>query len=208
MTSSSGNIRGLVHSAVLGDRSAIEQLLVYFRPQLRRMIAVRMDTRLRARLDPSDVVQIVLAHAAANIAAFARPAEEFFAWLRQLAWDELSRLHRDHVATQKRSVAREQQEWAARSMEESMVRLADQLAAKQLGPCSQLVHQELRARVRAALQQLTEQDREVLALRFLEQLSISDAATALGLSEGAIKSRQFRAIDRLGRLLRDMEGRP
>ncbi|MBA3484576.1 MAG: sigma-70 family RNA polymerase sigma factor [Pirellulales bacterium] len=58
--------------------------------------------------------------------------------------------------------------------------MADQLAVKQLGPCSQVVHQELRARVRAALEQLAEQDREVLVLSFLEQLSISDAAAALG----------------------------
>jgi RNA polymerase sigma-70 factor (ECF subfamily) len=159
-------------------------------------------------LDPSDVVQIVLAHAMANISSFTRPAEEFFAWLRQLAWDELSRLHRDHISTRKRSVAREEQKWTVRAMDESMVRLADQLAAKQLGPGSQLIHQELRARVRAAFQQLNAQDREVLVLRFLEQLSISDTAAALGVSEAAIKSRQFRAIDRLGKMLGNAEGEP
>lgn len=207
MTSSSGDIGPLVSRAIKGDRPAIDQLLHYFRPQLRRMIAVRMDTRLKARLDPSDVVQIVLAQAAVKIAVFARPTEEFFAWLRQLAWDELSRLYRDHVITQKRSVALEHQDWTARAMEESMVLLADRLAANQLGPGSQVVQQELRARVRTALEQLAVQDREVLVMRFLEQLSITETATALGLSEAAIKSRQFRAIDRLGRLLGHGEGR-
>jgi RNA polymerase sigma-70 factor, ECF subfamily len=196
MTSSPQNLGLLIQRAIKGDRPAIDQLLLHFRPQLRRMIAVRMDTRLRARLDPSDIVQIVLAHAAASMATFERPAEEFFPWLRQMAWDELSRLHRDHVTTQKRSVTLEQRQWFAQATDESMARLADQLAAKQLGPRSQAVHRELRARVRAALEQLAVQDREVLVLRFLEQLSITDTAAALGLSEAAVKSRQFRAVDR------------
>ncbi|RIK74920.1 MAG: hypothetical protein DCC67_15945 [Planctomycetota bacterium] len=206
MTSSSLDVARLVRLAIAGDRPAVNQLLVHFRPQLHRMIAVRMDSRLRARLDPSDVVQIVLAHAAASIATSQRPAEDFYLWLRQMAWDELARLHRDHLATQKRSVTLEQQEWAARTAEESMVRLADQLAAKQLGPSSQAVHRELRTRVREAVEQLAAQDSEVLVLRFLEQLSVSETAAALGLSVAAVKSRQFRAVARLGKLLEGLEG--
>jgi DNA-directed RNA polymerase specialized sigma24 family protein len=47
-------------------------------------------------------------------------------------------------------------------------------------------------------------------LRFLEQLNITDTAAALGISESAVKSRQFRAIERLGKLLSDLrtEGQP
>jgi RNA polymerase sigma-70 factor, ECF subfamily len=203
MNPSSAETRQLVFQAIGGDRSAIEQLLAQFRPQLRRMVAVRMDSRLKARFDPSDVVQSVLAEAAQKMVAFEKPPEQFYPWLRQLAWDELARLHRDHIRTKKRSVSREEDDWRGRAADESMLQLADRLATQQLGPGSRLVHKELRTRVRAALAQLAPQDREVLVLRFLEQLNITDTAAALAITEAAVKSRQFRAIERLGKLLQD-----
>jgi RNA polymerase sigma-70 factor (ECF subfamily) len=204
MNPSSADTRRLVVRAIDGDRSAIEELLACYRPQLRRMVAVRMDSRLRARFDPSDVVQIVLAEAAQKMVSFQHAPEQFYPWLRQLAWDELARLHRDHIRTKRRSVSREADDWQGQAADESMMQLADHLAVQQLGPGSRLVHKELRARVRAALDQLAPQDREVLMLRFLEQLGISDTAVALGISESAVKSRQFRAIERLGKLLSDL----
>jgi RNA polymerase sigma-70 factor (ECF subfamily) len=210
MNPSSADTRRLVMRAIAGDRTAIDELLAVYRPQLVRMVAVRMDSRLKARFDPSDVVQSVLAEAAQKMVSFQNPPEQFYPWLRQLAWDELARLHRDHIRTKKRSVAREEDDWQARAADESMLQLADRLAAQQLGPGSRLIHKELRTRVRTALTQLAPQDREVLVLRFLEQLGISDTAAALGITESAVKSRQFRAIERLGKLLSDLrtEGQP
>ena len=204
MNPSSAETRRLITRALQGDRQSIEELLAHYRPQLRRMVAVRMDSRLKARLDPSDIVQTVLAEAAQKMVAFQQEPEQLFPWLRQLAWDELARLHRDHIRTKKRSVSREEDDWQGHAADESMMQLADRLATQQLGPGSRLVHKELRTRVRAALDQLAPQDREVLVLRFLEQLDISDTAAALGISESAVKSRQFRAIERLGKLLSDL----
>jgi RNA polymerase sigma-70 factor (ECF subfamily) len=204
MNPSSADTARLVRRAVQGDRRAIDELLSQYRPQLRRMVAVRMDSRLKARFDPSDIVQSVLAEAAQKMVAFRQPPEHFYPWLRQLAWDELARIHRDHIRTKKRSVSREQDDWQGRVADESMLQLADRLAAQQLGPGSRLMQKELRSRVRAAIEQLPPQDREVLVLRFLEQLNVSDTAAALGISESAVKSRQFRAVERLGKLLADL----
>jgi RNA polymerase sigma-70 factor (subfamily 1) len=204
MNPSSAHAGRLVLRAIGGDRSAIDELLAHFRPQLRQMVAVRMDSRLRARFDPSDVVQSVLAEAAQKMVAFQKSPEQFYPWLRQLAWDELARLHRDHIRTKKRSVSREEEDWRGRAADESMLQLAERLATQQLGPGSRLVRKELRTRVRAALAELAPADREVLVLRFLEQLGISDTAAALGISEAAVKSRQFRAVERLGKLLHDL----
>jgi RNA polymerase sigma-70 factor (ECF subfamily) len=210
MNPSSAETRRLIVRALQGDRQSIEELLAHYRPQLRRMVAVRMDSRLKARLDPSDIVQSVLAEAAQKMVAFQQEPEQFFPWLRQLAWDELARLHRDHIRTKKRSISREEDDWRGQAADESMMQLADRLATQQLGPGSRLIHKEMRTRVRAALDQLAPQDREVLVLRFLEQLDISDTAAALAISESAVKSRQFRAIERLGKLLSDLrtEGQP
>jgi RNA polymerase sigma-70 factor (ECF subfamily) len=205
MDFSSAQTRKLVVRAIAGSRSAVEQLLVECRPHLRRMVAVRMDSRLKARLDPSDVVQTVLAEAAHKMVTFQQSPEQFFAWLRQLAWDELARLRRDHIHVQKRSVTREQNEWQGQVADDSMNELAERLAAQQLGPGSRLVHKEIRARVQAALAMLAPADREILVLRFLEHLDLDSAASALGITVAAVKSRQFRAVDRLGNLLRDLQ---
>jgi RNA polymerase sigma-70 factor, ECF subfamily len=204
MNPSSVETRRLVVRAIDGERSALDELLAHYRPQLRRMIAVRMDSRLKARFDPSDVVQMVLAEVAHKMVSFPNTPDQFYRWLRQLAWDELARLHRDHVRTKKRSVSREDDDWRNRVADESMVQLAEHLASQQLGPGSRLVRKELRTRVQLALAELGQQDREVLVLRFLEQLNTSDTAAALGISESAVKSRQFRAIERLGKLLSDL----
>jgi DNA-directed RNA polymerase specialized sigma24 family protein len=108
------------------------------------MVAMRMDARLKARFDPSDVAQSVLAEVAQKMVSFQQPPDRFYPWLRQLAWDELARLHRDHVRTKKRSISREQHDWHTHTADESMLQLADHLASRQLGPSSQLVRKELR----------------------------------------------------------------
>ena len=60
------------------------------------------------------------------------------------------------------------------------------------------------ARVQAALAQLAARDRELLVLRHLEQMPTRDVAAVLDLSEGAIKMRQLRALERLRALLDDL----
>jgi RNA polymerase sigma-70 factor (ECF subfamily) len=49
--------------------------------------------------------------------------------------------------------------------------------------------------------QLSERDREVLLLRYLEQLSTAEVAAVLDISEAAVKARHVRALDHLRGLL-------
>lgn len=58
-----------------------------------------------------------------------------------------------------------------------------------------------RARVGQAFDRLSARDREVLALRYMEQLSTRDAGVVLGISEAAFTKRHVRAIRRLRELL-------
>nr|HID14179.1 sigma-70 family RNA polymerase sigma factor [Anaerolineae bacterium] len=55
------------------------------------------------------------------------------------------------------------------------------------------------------LQMLTDDQQQVIILRFIEDLSIAEVAQVLGKSKGAVKSLQHRALRRLGRLLRTDE---
>ena len=83
----------------------------------------------------------------------------------------------------------------------SSLLLAEQLVDTGIGPSGQLLRKELRARVRAALDGLPAQDREILLMRHVEQLKVSEIAALLRLSEGAVKMRRLRAIQKLRELL-------
>ena len=79
--------------------------------------------------------------------------------------------------------------------------LANRLIAGGTSPSRHAVREELQDRVRAALDELNPRDREVLVLRFLEQLSTAEAAAVLGIGEAALSSRLVRALARFQALL-------
>jgi RNA polymerase sigma-70 factor (ECF subfamily) len=192
----------LLRRVAQGDASAQGALLERHRDRLRHLIVLRLDRRLRARIDPSDVIQETLAESAQKLAAYVRDRPlPFYPWLRRLAWERLMRLHRWHLRTRKRNIEREQVGLPLPN--ESAVQLADRLAWRGSSPSARLLRDERRDRVQAALASLSEGDREVLVLRYLEHLSTREIAAILGLAESSVKTRQLRALRRLGDLLGD-----
>lgn len=207
MTAQVPNTEELLQAASGGDAAAREQLLARHRERLRRMVAVRIDTRLAARVDPSDVVQEALIEADRKLDVYMRERPvSFYPWLRRLAWERLVKLHERHVQARKRSVLREEPGILALP-EDSAVLLAHRLAVGGTSPSHDLVRKELQERARVALARLSVADREVLVLRYLEQLPTAEIAAVLGIGESAVKMRHRRALDRLSRLLGE-EGEP
>ena len=189
----------LIEQARGGDEAARRALLARHRDRLRRMVAARLDPRISARVDPSDVVQEALAAAAVLLSEYlATQPVPFYPWLRRLAWERLVKLHRWHITTGKRTVAREV---APELPDGSVNALARVILADTTSPSGQAVRKELRGRVRAALDKLGERDREVLILRYLEQLPVAEIAAIMGSTTGAIKVRHLRALERLRALL-------
>ena len=151
------------------------------------MVAVRLDRRLAARVDPSDVVQEALAEADRHLYDYLRDRPlPFYPWLRQFAWERLSQAASPPLEARRRSVAREED--GRRPLpDESVVQLAHRLVASGTSPSRHVIRDELRDRVRAALAELTPRDREVLVLRYLEELRRPRSAAVLGISEGAVR---------------------
>src|SRR3954462_11735181 len=134
-----------------GDDRARDLLLERHRARLKTMIAVRMERRLQARVDPSDVVQEVLHEAAGHLDGYLKErALPFAAWLREIAWKRLVDLRRKHIGAGKRSILREQS-FDPGLPDESAVALADRLVASASSPSKKLLDEELRTRVREAL---------------------------------------------------------
>jgi RNA polymerase sigma-70 factor (ECF subfamily) len=190
----------LIERAGQGDPAACQQLLTRHRERLRLMVALRMDARLSARVDPSDIVQEALGDAARHLDDFLRHRPlPFYLWLRKLAWERLIHAQRHHILAKRRSVDREEPH-APALPDESALALADRLIASSTSPSRRLIRDEQRQRLFTALAGLGENDREVLVLRYLEGLSNPEIASVLGTSTGAVMTRHTRALARLRKL--------
>jgi RNA polymerase sigma-70 factor (ECF subfamily) len=207
MTKASGKVDTdwLVEQARNGNAEAKKGLFERHRPRLRQMVSLRLDPRLAARVDPSDVVQEALAAAIPRFDEFLRDRPlPFYPWLRQFAWDCLLQLHRRHVTARRRSVTREEV-WEPGLSAESVLRLSERLLSRGSSPSDNLIRQELRDRLQAALAKLSPNDREILVMRNLEQMPAAEIAAVLGLKEGTVRVRHLRALERL-RVLLDLDG--
>lgn len=68
---------------------------------------------------------------------------------------------------------------------------------------TQVVRNQQVTRMRAALQQLTPLQQQVIVLRFLEEMSIRETADITGKTEGAVKALQYRGLNSLRRMLEE-----
>jgi RNA polymerase sigma-70 factor (ECF subfamily) len=194
---------GLIRRAASGDGAAGEQLLNRHRDRLRRMVAVRLDRRVAARVDPSDVVQEALGEAAQKLPRYLRdPKVAFYPWLRRIAALRLLQIHRRHIQVKKRTVRAEEPPYVPLP-DESVSDLADRLAASGTSPSDRVSQREQRDRVRAALAALADRDREILVMMYLEQLTSQEIAEVLGITSDAVRMRHMRALRRIRQLLEE-----
>ena len=81
--------------------------------------------------------------------------------------------------------------------------LVDHLVDSDTTPGHDLVREERRQRVRDALKQLSPPDREILVMRYLEDLTFPEIAAILEIGESAAKMRHLRAIEKIRSVLKD-----
>jgi RNA polymerase sigma-70 factor (ECF subfamily) len=166
------------------------------------MVQVRMDRRLQGRLNPSDVLQEAFLEVSKALAEYLRnPAIPFFLWLRMITGRKLHTLHRHHLGTHARDAGREVSLHQGALPQASSESLAAQLLGRFTSPSQAAVRAELQIRVQEALNSMDPLDREVLALRHFEQLTNSEIAQVLHISEGAASNRFVRALERLKNIL-------
>ena len=191
-----------------GDQLALGELFARHRPQLRRMVDLRLDPRLAARVDPSDVLQEAYVDALARHGHyFAKPGGSFYVWLRLIVGQRLIDLHRHHVTARMRGADREQAA-AARpaGATATSLSLARHLVAQMDSPSQVARRGEALAQVQAALEGLDEVDREILTLRHFEELTNNEVAELLGLEKAAASNRYVRALGRLRNALATVPG--
>lgn len=188
----------LVQQAAGGDQHAWTLLLTRHRERLRCLVAVRMDRRLKGRIDPSDVIQEAFLAAAKQLPAYAsKPEMSFYLWLRWLTGQRLIEQHRRHLGARAREANREISLYHGAFPETTSADLAAAFLGRMSTPSQAAIRIERTIKLQEALNSLEPVDREILALRHFEQLSNGEAAEVLGLDKSAASKRYARALVRL-----------
>lgn len=207
MTNNSAETNRLLDRARAGDRVALNELLTRHRPRLRRMVDLRLDRRLQARIDASDVIQEAYAEVARRLDDYlSAPSYPLFLWLRLIVGERLLKLHRHHLGTQMRDAGMEVSIYRGALPEASSAALAALLLGKHTSPTQAAVRAERMIRLQEALNTLDAIDREVLSLRHFEEMSLAETALSLGIEESAAAKRYIRALKRLKATLAGMPG--
>jgi RNA polymerase sigma-70 factor (ECF subfamily) len=207
MENNSAETVRLLERARAGDQDALNALFARHRERLRRMVEMRLDWRLQARIDASDVIQEAHLEVTTRLGEYLRaPRLPFFLWLRLVVGERLTKLHRQHLGAQMRAAGREVSLYREALPEASSAALAAQLLGKHTSPTQAAVRAERMLRLQEALNTLDPVDREVLSLRHFEELTRAETARVLGIEEPAAAKRYLRALKRLKEILAGMPG--
>ena len=195
--SDSTETRRLLDQVRAGDRPALNKLFTRHRAYLRQVIELRWDRKLRSRLDPDDVLQETQMEAIQLMDDYlSRRPMPFRLWLRKTAQNRLYALWRQHGAAARRAVGRE-----IALLNRSSQLLAQQLLARGPSPSQQVSGRELAERVRQAIAQLPEADRDLVLMRNFDGLSNQEIGFLLDMEPATVSKRHGRALVRLHKIL-------
>lgn len=199
------DIGALLAAFRAGSSPAGDALLRRFEPWLRLLARTQLESRFRAKFDPSDIVQQTLLEAVRAFPGFRGTQEpEFAAWLRSILGHVLAHEIRRHQGTQKRDLNREVS--FDQELTDASQRLGDLLPADATSPSQAAARGDRERQLARVLERLPEDYRTVLVLRHLEGLSHDEIATRLGRKSGAVRMLWVRALARLRQELPSADG--
>ncbi len=174
-----------------------------YRDYLMLLARLQFDPRLRARLDPADLVQqaMLQAHRSAGD-ILGRSEGEVLAWLRKILATNLTHAVRDHTRG-RRDVGREAS--MATALDHSSARLEGWLVADQSSPSQRADRNEQLLNLSRALAELPDDQREAVVLHHLEGWKVEQIARHLDKSEKAVGGLLYRGLKQLRANLRGPE---
>lgn len=176
-----------------GDRELFSVLV----DRYKRGIANFIAASVRSPADAADLSQETFLRAYAHLATFNPTLGKFSTWIYQIARNVV----RTHLAKSQRRVST-QEIPEDRTLENA---LPD--TSKDGDPASGLLRHEAEREIRAALAELPERTRTVLALRYFNNMEYHTIASTLGLSLGNVKTLIHRGKIALAQKMRERDER-
>lgn len=185
----------LIPQAVAGDRTALAQLLLLHHDSLERYIRQLLTSEPNRVSHWDDILQQTFVRAAGSIAGFeSRPGVSFRAWLKTIAANLVHDAGRRHRLERR----------AGRSVEsggvlddESIALIIDRCAAEVTPPARRAQRDDNMRRLREALTNLPDDQREILVRFYLHEQTWEQIAEATGRSKEAVRGICYRARQNL-----------
>lgn len=169
-----------------GSRDALGELFRRAGPRLLATVRLRLGPGLRPKVESADIVQTTFLKALTGLQAFrGQGSPTFGAWLAGIARNEIRDLA-DHHGRQRRD--------ARRTVPLDEAQEVRELVAAVRSETSRIAMDEQTLRLERALELLSEEHREVIVLRSLEEQSFAEIATRLERSPDACRMLYARAM--------------
>jgi len=183
----------LVALAKKGDETALNQLYSVYGERVRRIIRLRLDKKIRPKLDSIDVVQDALILALEGLENFTYKNEgDFLRWLSTIAENKLHDIE-DKFHTDKRDVHKEIPfKIEGRSTMNGSVGAAGPM--RTTTPSVIVCRKEALDKLEQALDKLRPEYKQVIVLKKIEGLSHAEIAKRLGKNTGAVRMLLARAM--------------
>ncbi len=185
----------LIAQARDGDRVALGELIARYRGYLCSQAHKQLDSEVRPRVDPSDVVQQSCLEFHRDFHTFRGTEEaELVAWLKQILRNNVANTIRKHVHAKKRSVDKE------RSLADSAgsdCSLGQRLEADQSSPSTRARRGEAWEQLERVLRDLPDDQAEAVHLRHIRGYSLEQLADHFGRSEMAVAGLLKRGLQTL-----------
>jgi RNA polymerase sigma-70 factor (ECF subfamily) len=168
----------LIRRAKQRDQEAFAQLYEKHFDRIYRYVALRIGDKIEAE----DMTQQVFLHALQSISSFKWKGIPFSAWLFRIAHNQMV-------------------DYLRKKTKRATVPIDESQASSDGNPQLMAEHSQDIEQLLLATKQLTQAQREVIALRFASELSTAQVAKVMGKSQGAVKALQHSAIVALRKAL-------
>jgi RNA polymerase sigma-70 factor (ECF subfamily) len=196
--SASQPITELIARCRRGEPAAQEELFERYRQYLRLLAQAQLGRYLRAKCDPSDLVQQTLLEAYRDFGHFTGQREpELVAWLRQILAHNLFNEARRFTAQQRNAAREVSLEQLRAGLDHSSAVLGRCLATDTPGPSQAAADRETAVLLADTLARLPEDYQTVLLLRVFEGLPAEEVARRMNRTAGAVRMLQLRALTAL-----------
>lgn len=194
----------LIQRILQNDIEALATYLEQQRPRLIGLLRIMAGQHLMQVMELDDLFQEVSTSAIGALVKI--PKDENFdvdAWLEQLARRRVVDAHRRFFGAQKRSAARQRNFSQIQDASSAAANLEQLLIASMTSP-SMAVSRDMRlAKVQSAMSRLSDEQQNVLRLRFMENLTTREIAERISKSDVAVRVMLSRTIKQLEEQLRD-----
>ena len=176
------NVATLVEQARQGNRGAFQKLVSLFQEDIYRMLYYRTYSRM----DAEDLSQEVFVQAYKKINSL-KNAERFKSWLYSIAANRF----RDFIRKRKLLT------FFGLSSSDVLDSLADNSDDSSNRVLEKMEQEKFWHQVKKLLADLSDLEREVFTMRFMDQLKIGEIAIVLQKNESTVKTHLYRALQKM-----------